>query len=102
VATTAGKTESEIQDEFKNRRMLYWLLIAAVFVLMFTYTRVAPVGEHSTTAVDLICGAGLAFLLVALWTVFRCPNCRASLPKTFSAGFRRNFFCPNCGVKLAG
>ena len=96
------KTESQIQNEFRTKRMLFRLLLIGLLPLMFMYDRVAAAADNLTTVDDTFTLGGVVLLLTAAWGVFRCPACRASLKQTHWTPWRRTLYCPRCSVKFSG
>jgi hypothetical protein len=96
------KTESQIQNEFRDKRMLFRLLAAGLLGLMFFYERVAPAADNLTTIDDSFTLGSIVLLVTAAWVVFRCPSCRVVLKQTHWLPWRRKLYCPRCGVKLTG
>jgi hypothetical protein len=95
------KTESEIQDEFRKKRHIYWLLMAALFGFLIVFRFAAPEELHVADLPDFLLFSIAIVIVLAAYIVFRCPSCRASLIQTHAMPWSRKSFCPRCGVKLA-
>jgi len=59
-----------------------------------------PPGEHQARPIELFLFAGLIGIPIAVYAVFRCPKCNATLIPAFSASWGKLHYCPKCGVEL--
>jgi drug/metabolite transporter (DMT)-like permease len=92
--------EQSIHEEFKKKRRTFRRLIAALLVLVFVRFFTTPVEEAPAGVGDVLFIGGLLMIAFYSRLVFRCPSCRASLPQTFALPRRKEFACPECGVRL--
>lgn len=74
--------------------------MAALAVLVFIHYFTKPVEESLAGVGDVLTIGGLLMIAFYSFQVFRCPNCRASLPQTFALPRKKEIKCPECGERL--
>ncbi len=90
----------EFHEQFKSKRRSFRLLIAALAILLFIHYFTKPVEESLAGVGNVLFIGGLVMIALYSWLVFRCPNCRSSLPQTFALPWRKECKCPECGERL--
>jgi hypothetical protein len=96
-----GQSERDFHEEFRKKRKSFRLLTAALLVLIVVRYFTKPLeAAPFSGADDLIFIGGLVMIAIYSWLVFRCPNCRATLPQTFALPGKKERKCPGCGVRL--
>ena len=91
---------NEIHQQYKKRKSIYYWLIVALFGILITFWFISPSGEHKASPIELIMFTGLIGIVIAIYTVFRCPKCNAALVPDFSFSWGKLHYCPKCGVEL--
>jgi FtsH-binding integral membrane protein len=91
---------NEIHQQYKKRKKIYFGLIAALFGILIIFSFIAPSGEHQASPIELLMFAGLIGIIIAIYKIFRCPKCNATLVSTYSSSWGKLHYCPKCGVKL--
>jgi len=100
LLTYSLSTVTDFQEQFRKKRRTFWLLTAALLILICVRYFTTPVEAAPAGADDFIFIGGLAMIALYSWLLFRCPSCRASLPQTFALPWRRECVCRECGVRL--
>lgn len=90
----------DFREEFKRKKRSFRLLIAALAVLVFIHYFTKQVEESLAGVGDVLFIGGLLMIAFYSLQVFRCPNCRSSLPQTFALPWRKECKCPQCGERL--
>jgi hypothetical protein len=94
--------EQKLHDIYRHKRRTFRLLMVGILVLVFVRFFTSPIEEAPAGAADVIFIGGLLMIAFYSRLVFRCPNCRGSLPQHFALPGKKKCECPDCGVKLAG
>ena len=89
-----------IQEKYKKRKALYFSLMAALFGLIFAFRFVPHPGGNELSPVEFLLIACLIGIVMAMYAVFRCPQCNAYLVPGFFSSWRKLHVCPKCGVQL--
>jgi hypothetical protein len=92
--------QARLHDEFRKKRKTFRLLIVGILVLVFVRFFTTPIEEAPAGAGDVIFIGGLLMIAFYSRLVFRCPNCRASLPQTYALPGKKECTCPDCGARL--
>ncbi|HEY1267944.1 MAG TPA: hypothetical protein VGH16_11880 [Candidatus Binatia bacterium] len=93
---------TDFQEQFRRKRRTFRLLMGALAVLIFIHYFTKPVEESLAGVGDVVFIGGLLMIAFYSLLVFRCPNCRSSLPQTFALPRKRECKCPECGERLQG
>jgi len=89
-----------IQEKYKKRKSIYFGLMAALFGMISAFRFVPHSSENKLSPVEFLLVACLIGILIAMYAVFRCPECNVSLVPGFFSSWRKLHFCPKCGVEL--
>lgn len=91
----------ELQKRYNKRKGVYFGLLAALLAIIIAFKFIAPEGEHKTTPLELAMFVCLIGIVIAIYRVFRCPSCNATLVPAYSSLWGKLRCCPSCGAKLA-
>ena len=96
----SSQDEERIHEEFRRRRRTFRLLSVALLALIAIALFTTPTEASPAGVAEFIFVGAIIAIASGLWAVFRCPNCRASLPSTFALPWRKECVCPGCGERL--
>ena len=92
----------EVQQNYKKRKTIYFALLAALFAILIAFRLISPEGEHKATLLEATMFASLIGIVIAIYSVFRCPKCKTALVPAYSSSWGKLNHCPKCGVNLSG
>jgi len=91
----------ELQKKYNKLKCIYFRLLAALFAIIIAFRFIVIEGKHKATPLELTLFGCLIGIVIAIYRIFRCPNCNSALVPAYSSSWGKLRCCPKCGVRLS-
>jgi len=91
---------TSIQAKYKTKKRIYHCLIIALFSILIMLSAMSPNGEHPISMFEFVMLVIVLTIIISIYVVLRCPNCKTSLVSAYSSSWGKLRFCRKCGVQL--